>query len=305
MKLNILYIVKKSLLKILFNIMFKVGYIGLGRMGYHISKNINKKFKTFVWNRTEQKAIDHSLKYNTKNLSLKNLAKQSDVIMLCLPTSNEVNNIINDIYPYLRKNQIIIDNTSSNPFEIKNLYNSLLTNNIQLLDAPVSGGPTKAEKGTLSCMVGGDKNIYNNCEDILNTFSNPEYVGNIGNGCAIKSINNIINTTNLLVLTEGLKALKDYGIDIELALKVINKSSGRSLMSLERFPKHIIEGNYNYGFSLELMEKDIKIADSLINEKIMFRNTLVILDKYNKKYKIDKDTDYTELTKFYFYINNE
>ena len=282
-----------------------IGYIGSGRMGFNIAKNINYKFKTFIWNRTEYTAIKHSNLYNTNNVSLETLAKKSDIILCCLPTVCEVENIIDKIYPYLKENQIIIDNSTSDPYIIREINKKLLEKKIYLFDSPVSGGPDKANDGTLSCMIGGNKNIYHKIEPVLNTFSSPTYVGQSGNGCIIKVINNILNITNLLVLTEGLNVFKENNIDIDLALKIINKSSGRSLMSEERFPKHIIKGNYNYGFSLKLMEKDVKIALNLINNPIILNNTMKIINKYNEKNQISDIMDYTEITKFYFDINNE
>ena len=124
-----------------------------------------------------------------------------------MPTIYEVKQVIDIMYPHLTENQIIVDNSSSDPFVIKELSDKLLRKNVYLFDGPVSGGPTKAKNGTLSCMVGGDEIVYEKIENILKTYSKPQYVGEVGNGCAIKAINNILNVTNLLVLSDGLSAL--------------------------------------------------------------------------------------------------
>ena len=169
--------------------------------------------------------------------------------------------------------------------------------NIYYFDAPVSGGPEKAALGNITCMVGGDLEKYYSIEEIFKSFSIPQYVGVIGIASAIKSINNIMNVTHLMVASEALKSLEDIGIDKNIALNVINKSSGRSLMTEERIPKHIIEKNYNYGFSLGLMDKDVKLALNIIKNPIMFSNVSNLLKDSIEKY--GKDADYTNVSKLF------
>ena len=94
--------------------MFRIGFIGLGRMGFNIAYNINKKFETIVWNRTTEKSKQHSNKYGTEYVeNITDLPKKCDVIFFCLPTGNEVKQVIKIIRPYLIENQILIDCTSS------------------------------------------------------------------------------------------------------------------------------------------------------------------------------------------------
>merc|ERR1712151_226233 len=85
-------------------------------------------------------------------------------------------------------------------------------------------------------------------------------------GHAVKAVNNACNVSYLLCIHEGLLALKKMGVDPTAALSVINKSSGRSLMSEVRVPDEIITGNFNYGFKLGLMAKDVNIATDLMDE---------------------------------------
>jgi len=221
--------------------MINIGFIGLGRMGYNIAFNLNKKFKTFVWNRTLEKSKKHSEEFGTIILKELNLIpKRCNYIFLCLPTHNEVKLIIDKIKNLLNDSHILIDCTSSDFNVQKGIYNELIKKNIYYFDAPVSGGPGKALSGTLTCMVGGNEKKYYEIENVLKTFSKPIYVGNIGNGCAIKSINNILNVSHLCLAAEALRSLNNIGISKELALEVINKSSGRSLMTQERIPNDIL-----------------------------------------------------------------
>ena len=103
---------------------------------------------------------------------------------------------------------------------------------------------------------------------------------------------------HLCIAAEALKSLENIGVDKKVALDVINKSSGRSLVTEERIPKHIMELNYNYGFSLGLMNKDVNLALNIIKEPIMFSNISLLLKKSLEKY--GKEADYTEIVKLFF-----
>lgn len=278
----------------------KVGFIGLGKMGFHIATNINKKYQTYVYNRTDSVSVNHALLHGTiYTKNLKQMIQNANIILMCLPTYKEVDTTINTMLKYHNGDRkFFIDCTSSEANFQKNMYEKLNDIDIIYFDAPVSGGPEKAYSGTLTSMIGGDKNFYPDIENVMKSFSIPIYVGKIGNGCAIKAINNIMNVSHLCIAAEGLHALENIGIDKEVALNVINKSSGRSLMTQERFPVHILEKNYNYGFSLGLMNKDVNIALNIIDNPIMFSKVKSLLENSIKKYGYN--ADYTNVTKQYF-----
>lgn len=278
--------------------MYNVGFIGLGKIGYNLALNINKKYNTHVWNRTSIIAKEHHTKYNTNFVSNLNELSCCNIIFFCLPTHVEVNEIITKLLPNLKKQTTLIDCTSSDYKKQIEIYNKLKIHNINYFDAPVSGGPEKAKLGNITCMISGDKDKYVEIEKVFNSFSNPQFVGKIGSASAIKSINNILNVSHLCLAAEALQSLENIGIDRNIALNVINKSSGRSLMTEERIPKHIIENNYNYGFSLGLMNKDVNLALQIIKNPVMFSNISLLLNNSLTKY--GKNADYTEITKLYF-----
>ena len=171
-----------------------------------------------------------------------------------------------------------------------------------MLDAPISGGPEKAEIGNLSSIIGGDKNDYNYVKPILDSFSEPVYVGNLGSGHAVKSINNILNVSQLCLASEALNALSENNVDIKKALEAIGKSSGRSLMITERIPNDIMNQKFNYGFKLGLMQKDVKIALEMIDNKIMFSNIDKLMEEAVNKHGYD--SDYTNISKLYKVFTN-
>jgi 3-hydroxyisobutyrate dehydrogenase len=278
----------------------KIGFIGLGKMGYGIARNISKKFKVSTWNRTRLKSVEHNVKHGTICFNeSRDIIVDSNIIVLCLPTHKEVSKILLD--DFIPKNKIIIDCSSSDPFEQIKLHDKLKGYNTSFLDCPVSGGPTKANAGTLSCMVGGDRDKYEEVKNVLETFSVPTYVGKTGNGCLIKSVNNLFNVTQLCIAAEGLYTLERSGIDIGVALEVLNKSSGRSLMTTERFPIHVLEKNCYYGFTTAFMLKDVRIAMNNIKNPVMFNNVLKLLEKTEELY--GGGSDYTEITKLFTTTN--
>lgn len=278
--------------------MYKIGFIGLGKIGYNLAGSLSNNYKTYIWNRTIQKSLNHTKEFNTNLINdLTDICK-CNVILFCLPTCNEVENIINILLPSLKKDSILIDCTSSDYKVQRNIYSKLKKINIYYFDAPVSGGPEKAKNGTITCMISGDKQKFNNIKSIFESFSKPQYVGEIGTASAIKSVNNIMNVSHLCLAAEALKSLENIGIDKNIALEVINKSSGRSLMTEERIPKHIIEQNYNYGFSLGLMNKDVNLALEIIKNPIMFSKISFLLNKSLEKYGYN--SDYTNIVKLFF-----
>lgn len=280
-----------------------IGFIGLGKMGYLIAANISKQYKTFVYNRTNNVGLAHSKEFNTVCVNdVKNIFKECHMVFMCLPTYNEVHIILTDDNLKDSHTKIIVDCTSSEPIFQKNMCEKLKRHNVKYFDAPVSGGPTKAQLGTLTAMVGGDEEIYPSVKTVMETFSNPIYVGSIGNGCAIKAVNNIMNVSHLCIAAEGLSTLESMGISKETALSVINNSSGRSLMTEERFPIHIMEKDYNYGFKLGLMKKDVGIALNMIQNPKMFSNIEGLISDSVDLYGVD--ADYTEVVKPYFNKDN-
>jgi len=226
----------------------KIGFIGLGRMGQPIAHRISHKFPVQKWSRRDGKCITH-------------LSQDCDTIITCLPTSLEVKSVVHDLLVVTPRFQTLIDCTSGYVESTRDIGHLLKEQfNIDMLDAPVSGGPRKAHDGTLCAMVGGDKKTYEKHLPLLQSFSSPQYVGSLGSGCAIKSINNMLNVSQLCLVSAGMYKLQELGIDITCALNTINHSSGRSLITEERFPHNILNNTYDYGFSNALMKKDLDQA---------------------------------------------
>lgn len=283
--------------------MQSVGWIGLGAIGYPMAKHIARTVagtnqKLFVWNRSVEKAERHAKEVESVVCrSISHLSENAECIFICLPTSVQVAEIVQQIGGKCR---LVIDCTSGEPTHTRAIGASLAKRGICMVDCPVSGGPFGAENATLTAMYGGDEESVQTAMKMSSFAKVKEHVGPLGAAHAVKSINNILNCTHLLAATEGLLALSKFGVSPEKALDCINKSSGRSLQTEVRIPQEVIQGNYNYGFKLGLMEKDVLTARALQTAMLpqcclLFPHVEKLVREATEKY--GQTSDYTNLSR--------
>ena len=247
----------------------RFGFVGLGTMGYHMAGHLvsaGKKIK--VWNRSGARAQSHAKAFSTEAVAEFEGFADCGVVFTCLPTSAEVSAVADSLASVLRPGAILVDCTSGEPSATVAIAARLGEAGIRVVDCPVSGGPAGAEAGTLTTMLGGaDDDVAAVLPLVASTFSKKAvHVGPIGSGHAVKAINNALNTAHVLLGAEGLLALRKFGVPADVALSVINSSSGRSLATQERLPEEALTGRFGYGFKLPLMAKDMRIARDLLSE---------------------------------------
>jgi 3-hydroxyisobutyrate dehydrogenase len=161
----------------------------------------------------------------------------------------------------LAEGSTLVDCTSGDPATSRRIRDALSSKNVGYIDAPVSGGTSGAEKGTLTIMVGGDAAVLERARPVLETFGQKiVHCGDVGAGDAVKAVNNAFLATHLLVAAEGLAALVKMGVDPKVALDVINASSGRSNASMNLIPERVLTRAFPRTFRLALLEKDVGIA---------------------------------------------
>lgn len=156
---------------------------------------------------------------------------------------------------------VIIDMSSSDPARTKVLAELTASSGVTLIDAPVSGGVSGAKAGTLAVMVGGPAESFERVKPMLSAIGKRVvHAGPVGAGHAVKALNNLMSAAHLLVSSEALIAGQRFGLDPAVMLEIINGSSGRSTSTENKWPNYILTGEYNAGFALRLMVKDIKLA---------------------------------------------
>lgn len=242
-----------------------VAFIGLGAMGYRMAAHLPKHFDTvWVWNRNFEKAKQHATEFGTHAVELSQ-AVQADIIFSCLPTSLDVENLINNLE--IKSGAVWVDCTSGVPESARKLTAQLAKHNIQFLDAPVSGQTIGAENATLTFMVGGSANAFQAALPAMQAMGKLiKHVGDSGAGFAVKAVNNMMMAVHLCAAAEGFTTLKAHGVNLHEALDCINASSGKSGVTESILPQRILNRSFPLTFGLPLLAKDTGIAIDLVRE---------------------------------------
>ncbi|MQW91284.1 NAD-binding protein [Acinetobacter wanghuae] len=277
-----------------------VAFIGLGAMGYRMAAHLPQHFDTvMVWNRNFAKAEQHAAEYATHAVSLE-AAAQADIIFSCLPTSADVEQLIQTLD--IKKGAIWVDCTSGVPDSAKKLAQDLAEKDVTFLDAPVSGQTIGAENGTLTVMVGGDIKAFEKALPAMQAFGGLiKHVGESGAGFAVKAVNNMLMAVNLCAVAEGFTTLKAHGVDLTEALDCINASSGKSMVTETVLPQRILNRSFPLTFALPLLAKDSGIAVDLAREAKLSTPVLSIAQNMIQAASAlsDKESDFSSAVKMY------
>lgn len=242
----------------------KVGFIGVGNMGCALASRLIGKIPLTVFDKDMKRLDIWDQEGVTVAKDLRDLAIGSEVVLTCLPTSNEVKSIVlgeNGISRYLAPGSLIVDMTSGDPTVTREISELILKNKIEFIDAPVSGGPRGAREGTIAIMVGGSQTQFERVNNVLSYIShNIIHAGPIGSGHSIKLGNNLLNLICRMGTLEVISMLVREGVAPDMAVDIIQKSSGRNYATEITLPDNILSGKMNQGFSTAMMEKDSSLA---------------------------------------------
>lgn len=277
----------------------KIGFIGLGQIGLPTAIRIGKRIPLHVWNRTHKKVREHKGTIGTNSIPTKlKEMHDKDVIFTCLPSTVESGSIIRKLARESTLAKTFID-LSSGCFKESRQINQDIQPHVYI-DAPISGGPRGAAAGTLTSMVGAES-LKLPIQELMEIYAKKIVCcGGVGNGNAVKSVNNYLNVSHLMLASDAILGLKTQGIDIHLALEAINSSSGRSLQTQERIPNEVITNEYNYGFKLKLMCKDVINARPILQNGLYYKHFSSLLENDECSQK-----DYTTIVKRIEKLNGE
>ena len=250
--------------------MQKVGFIGLGTMGFPIAGHISQSYKTLVFNRTINKAQKWTSQFEGEICeSIKDLTSKSNVILLCLSEDKDIEEIVlgkGGILEYLKEGTIVVDHSTTSTNLATTVSKHLLKKKSFYLDAPVSGGEAGAQNGTLSVMIGGDEVAYKDISSILDCYSSfYKYMGPSGNGQLTKMINQICIAGLIQALAEAASFSKKSGISPKEVLDVISRGAAQSWQMENRW-ESMINGEYDFGFAVDLMVKDLEIVSKFAKQ---------------------------------------
>ena len=239
-----------------------VGFIGLGAMGSVMAPLIVKSGWNVLWYDINTK-IDKSS--GVKQVEDINEFSSLDVIIFMLPNGRIVSEMVIKLLEMNLKS-VFIDMSSSDPRETQELGKKLKNKDIKFLDAPVSGGVARAKTGDLMIMAGGDEKLLEEVSDLLSVMGKVQFAGPLGSGHAIKALNNYVSAAGLISSFEALATARSFGIEPENFLKIINGATGKNNTTEVKLDKFVISEKFNSGFALDLMVKDVSIANSLIKD---------------------------------------
>ena len=242
----------------------KIGFIGLGIMGKPMVKNIIKGGYTDVLvNGRHQDVLDELEACGAKAATYEEIGKQCDVVMTMLPNSPQVKEVMlgeSGVASYMKEGSVFIDMSSINPVASKEIAAVLEARNIDMLDAPVSGGEPKALDGSLSIRVGGKAELVETYRPLLETMgSSVVRCGEVGAGNTTKLANQIIVACNIQALSEAFTLAQKAGVDPELVFQAIRGGLAGSTVMDAKAPM-MIAGNDKPGFKIDLHIKDLNNA---------------------------------------------
>jgi len=275
--------------------MSKVGFVGLGAMGSVMSPLLVKAgYQVFGYDIIAN--IDVSS--GVKQLDTLDDFAQFDAVIFMLPNSKIVSQVVTKLLEINTKS-ILIDMSSSDPRETKKLGKTIETKGLKFLDAPVSGGVSRAKTGDLMIMAGGKEQDLEEVKDLLSVMGTVQFAGPLGSGHAIKALNNYVSAAGLIASFEALATARSFGIKPENFLKIINGATGKNNTTEVKLDKFVVSEQFNSGFALDLMVKDVSIAHNLIKD--LSSDNPLSSDVYNylsKSLKLLGDNpDHTEVYK--------
>lgn len=251
--------------------MLSVAFLGLGAIGRPMAQRIAAAgFPLVVWNRTAGRASSFAAETGAREArSAGDAAATADVIVTCLSTSADVEAVLDaGAADAIRPGALVLDCTSGDPATSRRLAKKLSGRSVAFVDAPVSGGVKGAVEGTLTVMCGGDKKDIERARPVIGAFGKTiVHCGPVGAGDAVKAGNQALLALTILGTAEVLTALAKAGVSAEVALQVINTSSGRSNASMNLFPERVLTRAFPRTFRLALMDKDVRIAAQIARDE--------------------------------------
>lgn len=244
--------------------MKKIGFIGIGVMGQSMVRNLMKNgYEVSVYNRTKEKAQEVVNEGAVWCDDVKSCASGKDIVITIVGYPKDVREVYfgeNGILENADRGTVVIDMTTTSPKLSVEIYEEAKNRGIEALDAPVSGGDVGAKNGTLSIMVGGDKDVFDKCQNLFKCMGTTIiYEGKAGNGQHTKMANQIAIAGAVSGVCEAITYARGAGLDVQTMLDSISEGAAGSWQMSNMAPR-MIKGDFDPGFYIKHFIKDMKIA---------------------------------------------
>ncbi len=276
----------------------KAGVIGLGNMGGGVARNLAAAgYETGVWDVSKEAIMKFRNIENTYVLSPGEMAAQGATLFYVVPATREIEETLEGeqgVLAQAAEGTVVFDLTTSFPEDTKRVVELADKHGVKYLDAAMSGGATGADSGSLTLMIGGDKNVYESSRPMLNAIAKSIfYLGESGAGHAMKLIHNMVVHTIFLTNCEAGIMAEAAGISLADMVEVFNNSNARSYSSEFRFPKHILSEKWDARSRVYNLNKDlgmaVKMAESMNIDARYAKETLQFLNRAIDNGMAEKD----------------
>lgn len=245
-----------------------VAFVGIGNMGAPMAANLVRAgFAVTAVDADPARARSWADAHGAAAVdALADAVAACDAVVTMLPTGAEVRAVLADaaVLAAAPEGLVAIDMSSADPVGTRSLGGDLAEHGVWLVDAPVSGGVPRAEAGTLAIMIGGDGAAVEIARPVLAAMGDRLFeVGTLGNGHAMKSLNNFVAGTAFVACCEAIAAGERFGLDPTTMIDIMNVSTARCFNTDLVMKQHVISGEFASGFALGLLAKDVGIADGL------------------------------------------
>jgi 3-hydroxyisobutyrate dehydrogenase-like beta-hydroxyacid dehydrogenase len=242
--------------------MANCAFLGLGVMGGPMARHLSQKGHTVgVWNRSPEKIkawMEKGGKGDAKFLP--QITDEAEFIFFCLGDDPDVEDVFGKIEASLKPGQIVVDHTTGSAGLARDLARRSAARGAAFIDAPVSGGQAGAENGQLTVMAGGNAAAFARAEPVMRAYSKQiTLIGESGAGQLAKSVNQICIAGVVQGIAEGLHFARANGLDEAKVIEAISKGAAQS-WQLENRWKTMVEGRFDFGFAVDWMRKDLRIA---------------------------------------------
>jgi 2-hydroxymethylglutarate dehydrogenase len=249
---------------------YPVGFIGLGNMGNPMAVNVLKQgFPLTVYDKNPA-TMENLVRSGAKGAaSAKVVAQNAEVVLTSLPGSPEIEALYLEpggLIDAAKPGSALVDLSSVLPSTPRKIEPRAKARGIDFLEAPVSGGVTGAQAATLAVMTGGDAAVLERVRPVLRAIGpNIYHVGAVGAGNTVKAINNMMASVNSLAMMEGMVLGVKAGLDLKMLYEIVKASSGNS-NALTKAPRNLIPRNFEPGFKVQLMNKDLETFNTIAKE---------------------------------------
>jgi 3-hydroxyisobutyrate dehydrogenase-like beta-hydroxyacid dehydrogenase len=281
----------------------QLGFVGVGRMGIHMAgRLLEAGYAVTVFDTNETAMARLEQRGAKRAASAADVASQCETVLVSLPTPDIVKAVALGKGGVIEgtKAKTFIDLSTTGPRVAKEVAEGLAKKGITAVDAPVSGGPTGAEKGTLAMMIACPRPLADELRPVIEVLGKFFYIGETpGLGQTMKVINNLLSATAITITSEAMVMGVKAGLDPTTMLDVINAGSGRNTATADKFPRCVVPRRFDFGFTTALLYKDIKLC---LDEAEALGTPMIVGNAVRQLMAIGKaemgpDADITEFVK--------